>query len=192
MSRVAATTLPRCDSDRISHCGKLAEVVVAVRKERGYTLLVFVCVADLELQASAYNTPEYTLVVRHLTGDADYVRTPLSQIAGQVVVEPEAARKERLAGERAERAAERDRSLIERARREVQRTPADWDRDCRVCMTNGLNLFGCRAIKGPGIMVITWQGEEVHAWHTEQELLAMRAQLSFARRARDARIAGQQ
>jgi hypothetical protein len=60
---------------------------------------------------------------------------------------------------------------IKRARENVQLTPDYWDRDCRCCMTgHNMDLFRKRQIKGAGIEVIVVMGEEIHAWHTDEEI----------------------
>ena len=62
---------------------------------------------------------------------------------------------------------------INRARQNVQTTPAEWDRDCRCCMTgHNMDLFRKRQIKGAGHLVITVMGEEIHDWHTDAEISA--------------------
>jgi hypothetical protein len=57
------------------------------------------------------------------------------------------------------------RGILER----VGKTPEWWDRDCRVCMTVG--DFSRREMKGV-VEFVTIDCEEVHAWHTEEELVA--------------------
>lgn len=50
-------------------------------------------------------------------------------------------------------------------------TPTEWDRDCRTCMANP-PLIDKRAIKGVQA-VICFEGEEVHPWHGDDDLLEM-------------------
>jgi hypothetical protein len=63
--------------------------------------------------------------------------------------------------------------LIRIARESEQTTPDYWDRDCRCCMAvrEPEDLFGRRQIKGR-VQVITIRGEEIHAWHTEEQIIA--------------------
>lgn len=66
---------------------------------------------------------------------------------------------------------------ITRALARVEVTPEGWDRDCRCCMSRANNdkscpepLFSRRAIKGAGVQVVVIHGEEIHAWHSVEDV----------------------
>ena len=55
-------------------------------------------------------------------------------------------------------------------------TPEWWDRDCRLCMDRTIPtaVFSSRAMKG-AVEYVTVMDEEVHAWHTPEEVILFRS-----------------